>query len=327
MERRAAAGLGAAVLLLAALPAPLALAHGSAPPAPSDLWTAWSLEPLVLLGLALAAGAYAWGLAALWRRVGAGRGVSYGQAAAFAGGIVALVLALVSPLDALSAALFAAHMTQHLLLIQVAAPLLVAGAPLVPSLWALPAPWRRALGRAWRRAPPAAWRTLTAPLLVWALHAGALWAWHLPGLYQAALADERVHALEHACLLGSALLFWWVLPWPGRHGRLGYGTGVLYVLLMTAQSSALGILLAFARAPWYPAYASAEAAWGIAPLDDQQVAGLIMWVPSAFLYLGAVLGLLAAWSRAAERPARAGPAAPAPTGSAAPARPRRGAPA
>jgi putative membrane protein len=283
-----------------------AVTLASAGPTPANVWTAWAWDPLVLLGLMLATAVYARGLRTYWRRVGAGEGVRPWQAAAYAGGLAAVVVALVSPLDALAEALFAAHMVQHLVLILVAAPLLVLGAPLVPALWSLDRPQRHAIGRWWRRARRvrAAWRALSQPGLVWALYAATLWLWHLPALYQAALASPPLHALEHATLLGSALLFWWTALHPGRPGRVGHGPAVLYVFTAGVQSGLLGVLLTFAPVPWYPAYAPGEAAWSLAPLEDQQLAGLLMWVPGGVAHLLVALALFVAWLSAAEREAR-----------------------
>ncbi|HLH25370.1 MAG TPA: cytochrome c oxidase assembly protein [Chloroflexota bacterium] len=283
-----------------------ALAATGAPPTPGDVWTAWAWDPLVLLGLVVAAAVYARGLRTYWRRVGTGRGIRTWQAAAYAAGLAAIAVALVSPLDALSDALFAAHMVQHLILMLVAAPLLVLGAPLVPALWSLRRGQRQAVGRWWRGARPvrAAWRWLSQPGIVWGLYAAAVWLWHLPGPYQAALASTPIHALEHASLLASALLFWWTALHPGRPGRLGHGAGVLYVFTAGFQGGLLGVLLTFAQTPWYPAYTSREAAWGLSPIDDQQLAGLLMWIPAGLVHLLAALGLFFAWLSASEREAR-----------------------
>lgn len=305
MRYQLASGVAAVCAALAAPPQPAA-AHGGGPPAPADLWHAWNWAPAVPAGIALAGLWYAAGMWSLWRRAATGRGVRRWQAAAFAGGLLALAAALVSPLDALGAALFSAHMVQHLLLILAAAPLLVLGAPLVPCLWALPRPWRRAAGGWWRRArlPRAVWGALTQPLTAWALHAAVLWLWHAPSLFQRALTDETVHSLEHASFLATALLFWWTVLQSGRRGRLRYGTGLLSVFTMAVQSGALGALITFAPAPWYPAYAPFTAAWGLAPVEDQQIAGLIMWVPAGLVYFLAIVLLFGAWLGAEERQAR-----------------------
>jgi cytochrome c oxidase assembly factor CtaG len=310
ISMRSAMGLALAALLAAIQARDAGAQSAPAPPraplGPAEAWSAWSWDPLVLLGLVAAAAVYARGLRTYWGRVGRGQGVRSWQVAAYAGGLGAVGAALISPLDALAEELFTAHMIQHLVLIVAAAPLLVLGAPLVPALWALSRARRHALGRWWRgaRLVRAGWRALSQPAIVWALYAMTLWVWHLPFLYQAALVSAPVHALEHATLLASALLFWWTALHPGRAGRVGYGAGVLYVFTAGLQSGLLGVLLTFARTPWYPAYAPSEAAWGLGPLEDQQLAGLLMWVPGGLAHVAAALGLLVAWLVSAEREAR-----------------------
>lgn len=303
--RRAGAALAGVALLCGGRPA-AALAHDDAPLAPHDLAGAWHWDPAVLLGLALAGWLYARGARALWRRAGPGGGLRRRQAAAFAGGLATLVVALVSPLDALGATLFAAHMAQHLILILVAAPLLVAGAPHVPFLWALPLPARRALGGRWRRAtaPRAAWRVLTRPPVAALLHAAAVWVWHLPGPYQAALRSDLIHAAEHGSFLGTALLFWWTLARAGARDRPGQGAGLFAVFALAVQGGVLGALITFAPTPWYPIHAPRVGAWGLTPLEDQQLAGLIMWVPAGLAYALVAAALFVAWLRAVDRDVR-----------------------
>jgi putative membrane protein len=294
---------GAALLpaLAAALltPAPL-LAHDGRLLAPHDLLSAWSPEPGLLLGLGLLAWLYARGLRRLWRSR-PGRGIRRWEARAFLAGWLTLVVALLSPLHPLGRVLFSAHMVQHELLIALGAPLLVLGRPLVPLLWAVPIGWRRAAG-AWTRSAPVrlGGRTLTRPFVAWLLHAVAIWVWHLPALYEEALASDGVHALEHTCFLGTALLFWWAMV-HGRQGRIGYGASVFYLFATALHSGALGALLTFAPRPWYPAYGGVTAQWGLSPLEDQQLAGLIMWIPGGVSYLVAGLLLLAGWLRESER--------------------------
>ncbi len=260
-----------------------------------NLLVAWTWEIAVLLSLVLATGLYFCGIHRLWQRAGAGHGVRTWQAAAYAGGLATVFVALISPLDALSADLFAAHMVQHLLLILVAAPLLVVGAPLLPFLWALPESWRRRTGRLSRaRGIRSTWRVLGNPPVAWMLAAGVLWLWHLPVLYQAALRDGTIHAIEHFCLLGTALLFWYVLAEQTGRRRRRYGMAIVYVLTMGLQSSILGVLIAFSQ-PWYPAYTATTALWHLTPAEDQQIAGLTMWIPAGVIYLLAVLALIVRW--------------------------------
>ena len=270
------------------------------PLAPHALWRAWSFDPGIVLPLGLAAALYARGLRALWHQAGAGHGIRRWQAGAFAAGWLVLAIALVSPLHELGEALFSAHMAQHELLMAVAAQLLVLGRPVVPFLWGLPIGWRRIAGH-WAATSPvrAAWHALTLPSVAWTVHAVAIWAWHAPRLYDAAVTSDLVHALQHASFLGSALLFWWALI-HGRNGRLRYGASVLYVFTTALHTTALGAVLSLAARPLYSAYV-ATAAWGLTPLEDQQLAGLIMWVPAGIAYLVAALALMAGWLREAER--------------------------
>lgn len=266
-----------------------------------------------MLSLVIGAGVYGLGLARLWGSAGVGRGVRAWQAALFGLGIVALVVALVSPLDALGSALFSAHMLQHVLLLLIAPPLLLLGAPSLAVLWALPPAWRRGVGGWWRGA--AGWRTvwlaLSAPLLVWVLNTAAMWLWHYPALYEWALRDGSVHAFEHACFFLTALLFWWALPLVGSPGtrlrtRLGYGGAVAYLFAAAVQSMVLGIAITFSPLPWYPAYRPFVAAWGLTPIEDQQLAGLIMWVPVGVIYSLAALALLLVWLGLADPGGRPG---------------------
>jgi putative membrane protein len=277
-------------------------------------------EPGALVSLIFVAALYVRGVRALWARAGRGRGVRVWQAAAFGGGLLAVLVALETPLDRLSEALFSAHMVQHLVLMLVAAPLLALGSPRLALAWSLPAT------RLWRLIPG-------RPSVAFALHVVALWAWHVPSLYDAALANGAVHAAEHASFLATGVLFWWaLLPAPGpRLARLaapgtepstsvhvsarrgehaGYGLGVLYVFGMALQSTVLGALLTFTRAPWYTSHLGSTAAWGLTALEDQQLAGVIMWVPGGLIYLVAALALFGRWLSAGAAPAP-GPSTPA----------------
>ena len=248
----------------------------------------WTLDPPVLVSLLVAGALYLVGAARLLRSAGRGRGVTDRQLFSFAAGWIALVLSLHSPIAAVSEFLFSVHMTQHEILMLVAAPLLVLARPLGVFVWALPASWRAPIGR-WTRRPAVAgaWRALTGPLTVWVLHGAALWVWHLPSLYQAAVRNEPIHVLEHASFLGSALLFWWTAVSPSGRRRLPRGADVLYVFTGAFQGAALGALFTFASIPLYPLYAGTVAPWGLSPLQDQQLAGVIMWIPSGVVYLAA----------------------------------------
>lgn len=271
----------------------------------ADLWGMWTWEPVLLLVLLGSAVLYGIGVQRIWASAGTGRGLACWQPVAFAAGWLTLSMALISPLDTLSSLLFSAHMVQHELLMVIAAPLLVLARPPVAWLWGLPRPWSQGLGRWWREAAAvrAIWQRLSAPLMAWSLHAAVLWAWHAPSLYQTAMRSTLVHNLQHVTFFGSALLFWWALLY-GRHGRQGYGFAVLAVFTTAVHSSVLGALLTASPVPWYQSHLATTATWNLTPLEDQHLAGLIMWVPAGMMYLVGALGLFAAWLSEAERRVR-----------------------
>lgn len=295
---------GRAVLFLAA---GLACARGAAAhDGGHAAWNVWTWAPTVTTGIALAAIAYGRGLWVLWRRAGVGQGVSVGQATAYAAGLATLVVALVSPVGYLSGALLSAHMVQHLLLLVVAAPLLVAGAPLFVGLWALPRRGRQVVARWWQgaRGWHAAWEAAAQPLFVWLLYAVTLWVWHLPRLYEAALADPLVHDLQHLGFLVSAGLLWWVVLSPMGRLRLNRGAAMLYLFTTMLHGSALGVLITLSPRMWYPYYAGTAAAWGLTGLEDQQVAGVLMWMPACLVYIGLAAFIFTIWLRESEAEGR-----------------------
>jgi putative membrane protein len=282
----------ALIPLLAAAPVAV-LAH--APEAPAgvpSVWT-WNLEPWLLALLAWSAIAYALGLRRLWAQAGHGRGVAAHQAWAFGVGWLSLVVALVSPLDPLGSRLFSAHMVQHELLMVVSAPLLVIGRPLATWTWAMSPAQRRVVGRLFqRRGWVGLWSTLTDPLVAWALHALALWAWHVPAAFDAALAHEWLHIAQHVSFLGTALFFWWAVLGHDQRGRYGPGHSTAYLFTTMLHTGALGALLSLAPTPWYAGYVAHTAALGFDPVEDQQLGGLVMWVPAGLAYVIAALAVL-----------------------------------
>jgi len=219
--------------------------------------------------------------------------------AAFAAGWLALIAALAPPLDALADAKLSAHMVQHELLMVVAAPLIALGRPHLALLGILPRKIRRRAAQWFERI------RLGTPV-AWILHSVALWLWHAPYLYDAALVRPWLHAAEHASFLGTALLFWWSV----LDRRARYGAAALYVFATSLHSGLLGALLFLAPRPWYSAYA------GPGALEDQQLAGLVMWILGGVVLAATSLILIARWLdeverrvAARERP-RLGPARP-----------------
>lgn len=274
--------------------------HGHALPGlgHDSLWTAWSPQ-LWLWLLCLLPGALTLvGIARLWRQAGSGSGLRPWQAGAFVAGWVTLGLSILSPLDALGGELFWAHMLQHEVMMLVAAPLLVLGKPLAGLVWGLPAAWRPGAARLARGLGlQSAMRYLTRPLTAWLLHVVVLWGWHAPMLFVAAVERQWVHDLQHASFLLSALLFWWAVFQGCVHGR--QGMAVFYLFTTAVHTSVLGALLTFSTRLWYPVYAQTAPAWGLTALEDQQLGGLIMWVPGGVVFLVAALALLAVWIRPA----------------------------
>jgi putative membrane protein len=272
---------------------------------PDDIWSAWTFEPVVVALLAVTAIAYAAGVARLWNSAGRGRGITRLQCLAFAGGWLTLCIALVSPIHALGGALFSAHMAQHELLLGLATPLMVIGRPLIAFVWALSANSRRSGGSFFQtRAIASLWRPLSTPLSGFLLHALSLGVWHLPRLYQATLGNEWVHAAQHTSFILSGALFWWtMLSARGERTARGRGAAIGFLFATVLVTGALGALLTFSGSLWYPVYASTTAAWGLTPLEDQQLGGMIMWVPGGIPYLIAALALLAEWLRESGRSA------------------------
>jgi putative membrane protein len=251
--------------------------------------------------MAITALLYLAGVARLYSRNRVNPAIRRWEIGCFATGWITLLVALISPVHKLGAVLFAAHMTQHELLMVIAAPLIALGKPLIAFLFAFPETVRDRIG-AWskRKSVRVSWLWLTGPLMVWAIHGVTIWVWHIPTLYQATLDDEFIHALQHTSFLVSALLFWWTLL-NGRYGRLGYGAAFLYVFTTALHTSILGALLTFTQRVWYPIYDGRTLPWGMTAVEDQQLGGLIMWIPSGTVFIIVGLAMFAAWIGESER--------------------------
>jgi putative membrane protein len=273
--------------LLGAQPVRAHAAEQTLPVWQPDLWF------LALLG-ALAS---TFALGHLRRRANAtqGRTPHQREALAFLLCMLTLLIALVSPLDRLADLSFSAHMTQHELLMVLAAPLLVLARPLDTYLWVLP---RRTRRQFWSghagRGLLVTLDLVTHPWLTLLLHGAIRWAWHVPFAFEAALRDPWVHALQHATFFLSAVLFWWGVV-HGRYGRAGYGASALFVLLTAVHSGGLGALLTFGDSVWYPLHVARAPAAAVDALDDQQLAGLVMWVGAGLWLMFVALGLFMAW--------------------------------
>jgi len=214
--------------------------------------------------------------------------------AAFAGGLAAVGLALVSPLETLARSLLQAHMAQHLLLMVVAPPLLWLGAPVAPLLLGLPRRLRRRAALALAARPI---RRLTGwlaqPALAWAAFVTAFWLWHIPALYDLALRSDGWYHVEHASFFVAGLLFWRpvILPWPSRPVWPRWAM-LPYLLLAELQNASLAAILTFADRVLYRAYEALPTAGRLSALEDQSLAGVIMWVPGSLPFLLPVIWLV-----------------------------------
>lgn len=269
------------------------LAHAGRSLEPHDVWTAWTFDPLVVAVLAAAAVAYRRG----WRE----GPDTPSRRTAFWCGLVAVAVALVSPVDAMSGVLVSAHMVQHVLLILVAAPLLAVSAPGGALLRGTPPGVRDAVrsGRRTVGMDVARLQRLRSPIGRWLLYVITLWVWHASVVYGLAVESAPVHALEHATFFASAFLVWSAILGPARV-RVGRGLALLGVFTLGLQGIFLSVLLTFARAPYYAEYLPAPDAWGLDPLADQQLAGVLMWIPAGFIHTGVALFLLVSWLREQE---------------------------
>jgi putative membrane protein len=283
------------VVILACL-----LGTGSAQAHGGEAWGTFgtfTYDPWVVLPLYACGLVYLLGTTRLWHRAGYGRGVQPQQVLCFWGAFVALAAALISPLHWLDERLFVAHMIEHGILIGVAAPLLVMARPTASLLWALP----RSLRRLWRRPvhSPAAmrsWRLLVNPLVATLVGAAGLWIWHLPVLYTLALRSPAWHRFEHLTFTVTAMLFWWALL-PRRR----FGVNVFCLFVTSMQTSLLGLALTLSPKLWYSSQVAVAAEWGLEPIEDQQLAGLLMWIPMGIIYTAAALWFAALWITTAER--------------------------
>jgi cytochrome c oxidase assembly factor CtaG len=245
-------------------------------------WT-WPIVPLVSLSVGLVLYLRGWSAA----RVTRARKLPAWRAACFVGGVAALWIALASPVDALDDYLLTAHMIQHFILMAVAPPLIVLGAPLVPLLRGLPrivvwalrplfrAPWLRSVGLA-----------VTHPVFAWVAMNLAYLGWHVPAMFELTFRSEWIHDFEHVCFFATSLAFWWVVlePWPAR-ARWPRWAMIPYLLSADVLNTVLSATLAFAGRVLYPSYADAPRICSLTPLKDQVAAGAEMWVLNSTVML------------------------------------------
>lgn len=302
-RRTALAAFAAASLALALAPARVVLAHGgpvpSEPPTALSLLFGWSFDPLAWLP-AIAA-------LLLWRhgvgrvaRLHPGRPVARRRTVSWTLGVFVVLFALDSGIERYDTTLFSVHMIQHMLLTLVAPPLLLYAGPITLLLqasspetrrrWILPVLHSRVL------------RALSFPAVSWLLFAAVMWGSHFSPLFDASLENEWIHRLEHLLFISAAMLFWWPVVGPDPSPwRMSPSVRVLYAGLQMPQNTFLAVAIFMASVPLYSHYVTTVRSWGPTPLEDQQLAGGLMWIGGDFAFLTAVILLVVAWMRAEDR--------------------------
>jgi putative membrane protein len=250
----------------------------------------WEFEPSIVISLIATAALYVLG----WKRCHELRPRPAWELGSFVAGWLTLVAALLSPLHPLGERLFSAHMAQHEVLMLVAAPLLVFSRMDQVAPWAFPLSGRKALLGSFHSP------IIHSALVALVAHALAIWVWHIPALYQASIRSEMVHAAQHLSFLLTAFWFWWTLFY-GIAAKREYGKAAAYVFITALHTSILGAILTFSNHLWYPIYAASAPSFGLTELQDQQIGGLLMWIPANLVYIAIGLSLLRAWIMESER--------------------------
>jgi cytochrome c oxidase assembly factor CtaG len=249
----------------------------------------WEIEPLVAIPLILLVAIFVVGGARLAKRSRIQRPRPW----LFLGGWAVLAVAVVSPLHEAAEQSFTMHMIEHELIMLVATLLFAASHAGGILAWGLPASLRRALGGSWKSPLASLWRRLTEPVTATILQAAVMWLWHAPALFDRALESDLWHAAQHLSFVLASLLFWSAMLNPRRGGYL---LSAACLFLTTLVEGALGALMALSSSPWYSAYAAmALSGIGLDPATDQQLAGLIMWIPGGIVHGAAALLLLYRW--------------------------------
>lgn len=247
----------------------------------------WSWEPSVLLGLAVLTGVYLWITGPLQKHYAPGKQLPFFKKLSFHAGTFSLFIALVSPLDVLADDyLFSAHMLQHVLMLYV-----------TPPLWLIGLPDWIVEGNIWGNIPKRLTGFLSQPVFAFLIFNGVMWVWHIPNLYDAALANEILHIFEHLMFISAAVVGWWLvlgpLPKPAHRGQPI--TRSIYLFLSTFPCTALAALITLSTTVLYTFYGAHPWQWGLSPLLDQQIGGLIMWLPADMILIGVNVALLYRW--------------------------------
>jgi putative membrane protein len=280
-------GLRLLALPLAFVAAP-AFAHGG-----HEHQLGWTLDPLLIVPLLLSLAILVTGWTRLAKRASAPL-----RPGLFLAGWAVLALSLTSPLHEAGERSFTMHMIEHELIMLVATLLLAASGAGGILAWGLPRPFRLGLGGSWKSPLQSLWRRLTEPVTATIVQAVVMWAWHAPILFDRALESFDWHIAQHACFFLSSLLFWWAMLHP--RGR-NYGLSAACLFATSLIGGALGALMSLSSSPWYADYAAmGMSGIGLDPVDDQRLAGLIMWIPGGLVHGLAALALFYKWLKASE---------------------------
>ena len=263
-----------------------AVAHGAEPH--SDV-SGWTFDPWVTVPLGLLVALFLVGRSRLAKR----SNVTRRRLWLFIAGWLVLALALVSPLHSGGERSFTVHMIEHELIMLVATLLLAASRAGGTLAWGLPGPVRRTLGGSWKAPLAGMWRQATEPVTATILQAVVMWVWHAPALFDRALESSGWHVAQHLSFVAASLAFWTAML---DERRTNYGLAAALLFATSLVEGALGALMALSASPWYSAYAAMGLSGiGLAPATDQQLAGLIMWIPGGLVHGGAALGLIYLW--------------------------------
>lgn len=215
-------------------------------------------------------------------------------------GWLSLLVALNSPIHTLGESLFWVHMLQHEIILLVSAPLFVLGNVFHVALAAFPRRFGTSIGSYFRGTGlQAAFLFFSRPFPAWCLGAAGLWIWHIPFLFDATLRSDAVHAAQHLTFLSTSFFFWLALL-DARSRHAAYGVSILYLFATAIQTTFLGVLLTYSARPWYSPYALTAPQLGYEPLQDQQIGGLIMWIPAGAVFTAVALWLIPAWLRSSD---------------------------
>jgi putative membrane protein len=283
-------GLRLIAIVLLALGATPALAHGT-----RDGPLVWTLDPILTLPLGILLTVYLAG----WMRLSE-RASSPIRPGFFLAGWAVLALSLTSPLHEAGERSFTMHMIEHELIMLVSTLLLASSNAGGVLVWGLPGKFRRSLAGNWKMPLQRLWRRLTEPVTATVVQGAVMWAWHAPPLFDRALDSFAWHVAQHASFFASSLLFWWAMLHPRGRGS-GYGVSAACLFVTSLIGGALGALMSFSSSPWYADYAAmGMTGIGLDPVDDQRLAGLIMWIPGGLVHGTAALALAYRWLKASE---------------------------